>query len=670
MSTTEAGAWYHKLALLKPAPYRPWRHSLRIAVGTGLPLLIGVLGGDVRATIFVALGAFLTAMTVRLDPYRERILQIAISTSVGVLGCFIGPAVADQGLMTVCMLALVGLCSGLISGYGAAFSTGALNMLVFAIVTSSLSHAVSPWWLGLQYLLGALFVVLMLVVAAVLDRDRPERYMLAGLFGALAELARAAATVPASPSSENRAALEDRRRIVMDSSKAAYDVLIEKRSHGRAPTRHSRQAAAILSLVNQLTMSIIAARASSANLLVSANRLDEIANAYRQRGAPPSKALAIDEQQSELLRNVDRLANEIWAPSERAAENTRAITVTAKPVFLRNPLISLARKLIIGREVINSALRLSLCMGIAVWVSQLLAANHAYWLPMTVAIVLKPDFGSVFMRGIHRSIGTMIGVGVAALIAALVHNGLWIVAIIAVLCAFIPWAGLRSYAATVAFLTPVILLMISLVFPGSAENYALQRLIDTLLGAAIALVFGYLIWPQSRGVQINAEFSSVMEAVGGFLRAATKSVPQDEAALVSFRQSLADSEFTAYRGLSDLRTQLQRLLAEPPPAGREAASWFPAVASAERLCDRITAYAEGRRLGDPPPDEARRAKALASIAWLERWPHGDAIAKSAVDSPQLADLFAEVEAELAWLCDYRNQLATTVHSASAQEAVG
>ena len=670
MGTTETGAWYHKLALLAPAPYRPWRHSLRIAVGTGVPLLVGVLGGDVRATIFIALGAFLTAITVRLDPYRERLLQIAISTLIGILGCFIGPAVADQGLMTVFMLTVVALCSGLISGYGAAFSTGALNMLVLAIVTSSMAHAVSPWWLALQFLLGVLFIVLMLAVAALLDRDRPERYMLAGLFGALADLARAAGAVSREASDEKRAALEDRRRVVMDASKAAYDALIEKRSHGRAPTRHSRRAAAILSLVNQLTMSIIAARDGGASLLDSANRLDGIANAYRQRAARPCAAAVAGEQQSELLRNVDRLANEVWAPSERGQENIKVASAPVRLAFVRNPLSALARKLIIGREVVTAALRLSLCMGIAIGISQLLVDDHAYWLPMTVAIVLKPDFGSVFVRGIHRSIGTVIGVGVAAVIAALVHSNLWIVAIIAVLCAFIPWAGLRSYAATVAFLTPVILLMISLVVPGSAENYALQRLIDTLLGAAIALVFGYLIWPRSQGVQINAAFSSVLESVGRFLDAATTSVPSDGAALAAFRQALADSEFAAYRGLSDLRTQLQRLLAEPPPVGREAASWYPAIAGAERLCDRITAYAEGRCLGDTPPAEPRTQNALAAIAGLQTAASASTGFHGAVEQAPLDDPFAAVEAEIAWLCDYRAQLKTPAYTGAAQAVCG
>jgi len=656
MGIATASKWYHHLALLKPAPYKPWRHALRIAIGTGLPLLVGVLTGDVQAVFFIALGAFLTAFTVRLDPYRERFLQIAISTSIGVLGCFIGPWVAGHGVMTVLMLAFVGLFSGLISGYGAAFSTGALNMLVFAVVTSSIPHEMSAWVLGVQFLVGALFVLLMLGIAAALDSTRPERQMMAGLLGALSDLARATATASKNRKADSRMALEARRRVVTDASKAAYDALIEKRSHGRARTRDSEHVAAVLSVVNQLMMSIIAAHESNDSLLESADRLTAMAIAYSEGGRCSGEGRAATEQPGELFRLVGKLEAELWSQPERWGEAGAGRHKRAMPVFSRKPLNVLGRRLILGREVIVSSCRLALCMLIAVLVSQFLNEDHAYWLPMTVAIVLKPDFGSVFVRAIHRSIGTLIGVGLAAVIGAFVHSSLGIVAIIAVLCAFIPWAGLRSYAATVVFLTPVILLMISLVVPGSTDSFAEQRMIDTLLGVAIALIFGYLIWPRSQAVHLGMAFSSALENVGEFLRAATASVPRDEAGLTAFRQAMADSEFVAYRSLSDLRTQLQRYVAEPPPAGREAASWFPAVAGAERLCDRISSYAQGRRMGDPQPSESRTSWALQAIQALASAQTTNEPVEPVTGAGGKGGPFPEIEDELAWLSAYRDQL--------------
>ena len=44
-----------------------------------------------------------------------------------------------------------------------------------------------------------------------------------------------------------------------------------------------------------------------------------------------------------------------------------------------------------------------------------LALPRSYWLAMTIALVLKPDFGSTFSRGILRLAGTYVGLFVATL---------------------------------------------------------------------------------------------------------------------------------------------------------------------------------------------------------------------------------------------------------------
>jgi uncharacterized membrane protein YccC len=61
---------------------------------------------------------------------------------------------------------------------------------------------------------------------------------------------------------------------------------------------------------------------------------------------------------------------------------------------------------ILGRTF---TLRLMACMGVAGLVSEVLPLQRSYWVPLTVAIVLKPDYGSVFARALQRGIGTVVG---------------------------------------------------------------------------------------------------------------------------------------------------------------------------------------------------------------------------------------------------------------------
>src|ERR1017187_6200484 len=69
-------------------------------------------------------------------------------------------------------------------------------------------------------------------------------------------------------------------------------------------------------------------------------------------------------------------------------------------------------------------LRLMICMGVAGLVSEVLPLQRSYWVPLTVAIVLKPDYGSVFARALQRGIWTIVGAVAGAVLLALVH-GTW-----------------------------------------------------------------------------------------------------------------------------------------------------------------------------------------------------------------------------------------------------
>ena len=619
--------WHHKLGLLAYAPYKPWHHCLRISLGTGLPLLAGVLSGNIAPFLYGALGAFLTEVTTRLGPYRERFRMIAISTAIGATGCLIGPAIAGHGLTTLIVLVLVGFASGIISSYGAAFSTGALYMLVLAIVHASTPGAMPAWAVGACFAAGAALVTAMLAIDALADHDRPERILRANLIRALAGLARA----------QDRAAAETARRALTDQTKAAYDMLIEKRSHDAGRTRDMERSANMLSLAHQLTMAIIGAHRDRKERQTAADMLDAVADAHEAKARQP--ALKGD---GELARLCRQLSDTLWR-TNTAEHGPGDVTRRHALRLSRAALQTGLRKLVVGREVIDAALRLALCIGIAEIAGRFISGDHAYWVPITVAIIMKPDFGSVFVRAVHRSIGTVIGVLIGMALIKLIPDRLGLVAAIAVLAALQPLAALRSYAAKVVLLTPVVLLMIEIAVPAAPFHYGLQRLDDTLVGAAIVLVFGYLIWPRSQGIRIASAFAASNQAVADFLAAASGSGAE------SVGKNLGEKEFAAYRKLSDLRTQLQKLSAEPPPAGREAASWFPAVVGAERLCDAISAYADGCKRGEPPPDPERITRAEQAIADLRAHvPQTKHIEKT--------DRFAAVEAEIDWLADYMRNL--------------
>ena len=63
----------------------------------------------------------------------------------------------------------------------------------------------------------------------------------------------------------------------------------------------------------------------------------------------------------------------------------------------------------VHHQFFHHAVRLSIAMVVATWLSDLLGWPHEYWIPMTVAWVSKPDRSGTDYRVFHRFIGTIAG---------------------------------------------------------------------------------------------------------------------------------------------------------------------------------------------------------------------------------------------------------------------
>ena len=147
-----------------------------------------------------------------------------------------------------------------------------------------------------------------------------------------------------------------------------------------------------------------------------------------------------------------------------------------------------------GRLIRLSAARLMVCVGVAAVMSEILPLQRSYWVVLTVAIVMKPDFGSVFTRAIQRGLGTVVGAAGGAVIVAAVPYGPLLLIPVAVFAGLLPYGRSRNYGLMSVFLTPLVVLLIDL--PNhTGWHLAEARLIDTLLGCGIALVIGYAPWP-------------------------------------------------------------------------------------------------------------------------------------------------------------------------------
>lgn len=233
-------------------------------------------------------------------------------------------------------------------------------------------------------------------------------------------------------------------------------------------------------------------------------------------------------------------------------------------------------------------LRLALCIGLAQALVSVVEIERSYWVALTVTFVLKPDFGSVFSRAVLRALGTAGGLVVAAAVLSEVPRGWWDVPVMVVLAALIPVFSVKGYAFQTAAITPVILLLSDLL---NHQGFDLvrPRLLDSLIGCAITLIAGYLLWPESWHTRIGDRLADTVDDAARYVERAFGAHPDTEEGLRAARTARLQARRRIYRDLSGVRSEFQRALTEPPPTGERAAAWWPLVVAVERIVDATTA---------------------------------------------------------------------------------
>ena len=149
------------------------------------------------------------------------------------------------------------------------------------------------------------------------------------------------------------------------------------------------------------------------------------------------------------------------------------------------------------------AAKVGVAVLIAGLVADLLSLGHPYWAMIAAAAVLQSThLRHTLHRTIQRVIGTLAGVVIAWLLLALdMPTPVKLaVIVVALLCAEL--TVVRNYALAMLFVTPLTLLLGSLISTASAAGMASDRLLDTVLGAVIGL--GAALVRPGRGYHLAA----------------------------------------------------------------------------------------------------------------------------------------------------------------------
>ena len=151
---------------------------------------------------------------------------------------------------------------------------------------------------------------------------------------------------------------------------------------------------------------------------------------------------------------------------------------TAAPLRFRLDAIS---RLIIIRLLVAAA--------IAAIVTAPLGLPRAYWVTLTVVAILQNGhrLRLTAIRAVHRVAGTLLGVGVFALVEVARPSGWWLVLVLALLQFGTETIVLRNYGLALLLITPLAL-TISAQGATSPGVLIADRAVDTVVGGAIAMI--------------------------------------------------------------------------------------------------------------------------------------------------------------------------------------
>jgi uncharacterized membrane protein YccC len=338
---------------------------------------------------------------------------------------------------------------------------------------------------------------------------------------------------------------------------------------------------------------------------------------------------------------LDALAGQIRSASELAFHTTPAGSAvfaareSAIPWMLRlaGAMANLRANLSLDSAIFRHALRMAACVAIAEAISRYTGSRRGYWLPMTVAIVLRPDFTGTFTRGVLRVGGTLAGLLVATGLVHFLMPGAGPEIFLIVFFTFLLRCfGSANYGIFVMALTALIVFLVSLtgLAPGPIM---IARGLNTMAGGAIALV-AYWLWPTWERTLTPDLLADMLDAYRQYLQAVRDAylAPGGE-----FAARLDRTRLAARLARSNAEASLARLRAEPGVSEEQLNRLTKTLVSSHRLVHALMSLEAGLATSAPvPPRDAFRK--LANDADATLYYLGAALRGSAIARGHLPDL--------------------------------
>lgn len=475
---------------IKPAPGR-WKHSLHVlTIVTIAVTLISVFLGASMGLVGLT-GAFL-GFVARTRPVRSRLVI----------------------LTGMCLTYVAGVTLGALTGNDPVLLTLVLTLLSLVTVLGYNSLVAEPP--------GAMFLIIGPVIASYLPT--------VGLPVGKIVLVAAIGCVSASAASLVLQALTEHRHVEQEAVSKAQDAVAAYLDANRAVIPRQQLAR----LRDQAFVSVF----SAAMVLEDAVGREPRMYQWRRMN------VALRRLHLSIIQQVVR----VHLPGREVA-----VSGVEQRRYLGRPDPSYLMRWGLSRSSLPwlAARRMAAAVLLTCIVSYGLRAGHPSWAVMTTALVMSVtrDRLALTHRALHRVSGTVIGIGVFAVIHSLHPRGLVLIVVALALVYCIQMLAVRNYALAVIFVTPMALLISTAAAPyRPIGEIAGERVFETVIGAAASVVVIWLAGRRAPVALVRRQFRRSLRSLERLLL------------LIADGEQSTDRGYAARRDLSYEQLQCSRIL--------------------------------------------------------------------------------------------------------------
>jgi uncharacterized membrane protein YccC len=604
-------AFWQLLVRMEQDAATPWL-ALRNSIGVSLPLIAGASMGFLASSLPMCTGAMIVSFSDSSDPYYLRARRMLAASVLVACSVFIGAWLGSHFTFAVILAAGWAFAAGmLISLSPEAGDLGVVGLVILVVFFATPLPIEKAFYAGLLAFAGGLLQMALSLSPWPLRRFEPERRILRELY---LELSTTAAT-PATGVVDASAAPPASARITQ--AQIALAPLVRARSV--EAERH-------LSLLNQaermrlslLTLRRLRARMRRESPLdpvpplldryfgIYCIMLQSIADSL-QNMRPPAEAstglLQLEELSEELRAGkgmavdarieMDALTGQMRA----AADLASSATPSGETAFLKREaqrpwnlrligvFATLRANVSLRSAICRHAIRLSVCIAIAEAAGRGFNLSRAYWLPMTVAIVLKPDFATTFTRGVLRLAGTLAGLAAATLLYYVLPMPVPAqIALVGLSMFAMRRFGPANYGIFVAGVSSLIVFLFAL-SGFHPKDVVAARAGNTLLGGAIALA-AYWLWPTWERTQSPELLAQLLDGYRVYFRVVRERFLQPDGVAAA---DLNEPRLASRLARSNLQASMDKLIAEPGASSRSLAALNSILAASHRLAHALMA---------------------------------------------------------------------------------